>query len=121
MLFPPKGWKLSFRQSKNIFFNFNLFSPLANKRIPLESNRFYHIYNHAVHLNNLFSEAKDYALFLMRLEEYILPIADIYAYCLMPNHYHLLLQIKDFETLKTFFWYSDKFCVEPHRNIENIA
>ncbi|TAE09529.1 MAG: transposase [Bacteroidetes bacterium] len=39
----------------------------------------------------------------MRLEDYILPIADVYAYCLMPNHYHLLLQIKSFETLTNLF------------------
>lgn len=32
--------------------------------------------------------------FLEKIKLYLLPIADIYAFCLLPNHYHLLLQIK---------------------------
>jgi REP element-mobilizing transposase RayT len=31
--------------------------------------------------------------------KYISPIADLYAYCLLPNHFHLLLKIKDYEDL----------------------
>lgn len=76
---------------------------MANNRILLEPERFYHVYNHAVHQNNLFSEAKDYHFFLARLNKYFSPISEIYAYCLMPNHYHILLKIKEFEILKEYF------------------
>ena len=30
-----------------------------------------------------------------KLSKYITPIADIYAYCLLSNHFHLLLRFKD--------------------------
>jgi putative transposase len=33
--------------------------------------------------------------FLSLTEKYILPIAAIYAYCLMPNHFHFLIKVKD--------------------------
>ncbi|WP_294207568.1 hypothetical protein [uncultured Chryseobacterium sp.] len=31
--------------------------------------------------------------------QYVLPIADIYAYCLMTNHFHLLVRFKNFENI----------------------
>jgi REP element-mobilizing transposase RayT len=76
---------------------------MANDRILLDTEQFYHIYNHAVHQNNLFLDEKDYHLFLARLKKYVCPISDIYAYCLMPNHYHILVKIKEFATLQDFF------------------
>lgn len=32
--------------------------------------------------------------FLNKIKENLLPVCDIYAYCLMPNHFHLLVRIK---------------------------
>src|SRR5699024_2400859 len=37
--------------------------------------------------------------FLNKWEKYLLSYSDVWAYCLMPNHFHFLLEIKD----KTFF------------------
>jgi putative transposase len=58
---------------------------------------FYHIYNRGNNKQNIFFEEKNYAFFLAQLSKYIVPIADIYAYCLMPNHFHLLVRIKYFD------------------------
>ncbi|MCF6171135.1 MAG: hypothetical protein L3J66_09185 [Bacteroidales bacterium] len=55
----------------------------------------YHIYNKAVGGELLFKTNFDYAFFLKRMNKYILPVAKIYAYCLIPNHFHLLLKIKE--------------------------
>jgi putative transposase len=62
---------------------------------------YYHVYTHANGNENLFREEKNYAYFLQRYAFHISPIADTYAYCLMPNHLHLLLRIKDVACLQT--------------------
>jgi len=64
---------------------------------------YYHIYNHANGDDNLFREERNYPFFLEKYRYYIDPIADTIAWCLMPNHFHLLVRIKDVEDLvKTF-------------------
>jgi len=66
---------------------------MGNIRIPLEPDKYYHIYNHAVGRDNLFKCDDNYLFFLKRYRQHILPIADTFAYCLMPNHFHLLVRI----------------------------
>ncbi len=68
-----------------------------NKLIPFEYGETYHVYNKSVGGVLLFKSSNDYFYFLKKLERYILPIADIYAYCLIPNHFHFLLKIKEFD------------------------
>ena len=63
----------------------------------------YHLFNHANGRENLFLEPKNYDFFLGRLSLHVLPVAHIYAYCLMPNHFHLLLKIRDEQELTTYF------------------
>ncbi len=63
----------------------------------------YHLFNHANGRENLFLEAKNYDFFLGRLSLHVLPVAHIYAYCLMPNHFHLLLKIRNEQELTTHF------------------
>lgn len=60
-----------------------------------ESGYIYHIYSHANGKDLLFVENSNYQYFLDRLLKYIIPVAEIYAYCLMPNHFHLLIRFKD--------------------------
>lgn len=59
----------------------------------------YHIYNHANGSDNIFREEKNYSFFLQKYEKYISPITETYAYCLMPNHFHWLVKIKDEQSL----------------------
>ena|ERR1700730_2959830 len=66
-------------------------------------NETYHFFNHANGFENLFVEKRNYSFFLKRLKKYILPIAKLYAYCLMPNHFHLVGAIRtEEELLKAF-------------------
>jgi len=63
-------------------------------KIPLEPDKYYHIYNHAVGGDNLFCSNENFNYFLQKYKHYITPIADTFAYCLMPNHFHLAVRIK---------------------------
>ncbi len=56
--------------------------------IYLEPGRMYHIWTHANGNENLFREEKNYTYFLERYNYHIEPVAETYAYCLMPNHLH---------------------------------
>jgi len=62
---------------------------------PLEYGKYYHIYNCGINGEDLFREAANYEHFLRLYDKYIDPVADTFAWCLMKNHFHLLLRIKD--------------------------
>jgi len=57
-----------------------------------EEDYTYHIYNRSNEL--IFIEKINYLYFLEKLRELILPYVNIFAYCLLPNHFHLMLSVK---------------------------
>lgn len=61
----------------------------------LEPGCLYHIYNHAVGNDKLFRSDDNYSYFLRRYRHFVDPVVDTYAYCLMPNHIHFLIEVKD--------------------------
>src|SRR5690554_5163811 len=65
--------------------------------------KYYHIYNHANGDENLFREQKTYEYFLEKYKKHISPIAETIAWCLMPNHFHLLVKIKTEEEIVAAF------------------
>lgn len=54
----------------------------------------YHFYNRGSNRQPVFYERKNYLFFLRRVGDYLCPVLDIGAYCLMPTHYHLLASVK---------------------------
>jgi putative transposase len=62
---------------------------------------YYHIFNHANGDEDLFRESENYRYFLQEYYKHINKIADTYAYCLMPNHFHVLVRIKSAEVIAT--------------------
>jgi len=73
---------------------------------PLQYGRYYHIYNRGNNRGNIFIEERNYPYFLRLYASHIEPVADTYAYCLLRNHFHLLVRIKTeeeiMETLRVF-------------------
>lgn len=95
-------------------------------------NGIYHVYNRGVEKRNIFLDDRDYAVFLRILKDALSPPPDkqliqidvtlkgstfkgiprqprvfhedidLIAYCLMPNHFHLLLQQKKFRVMHEF-------------------
>lgn len=81
-------------------------------------NAFYHVYNRGVEKRNIFLNRDDHLAFLHLLKTALSPEQgatlprnrrkkfhdkiDLMAYCLMPNHYHLLLRQKTISGLTEF-------------------
>jgi REP element-mobilizing transposase RayT len=63
--------------------------------IPLQQGQYYHIHNRGNNRERVFIEERNYRYFLKLYAEHIEPIADTFAYCLLPNHFHFLVYIKD--------------------------
>ena len=66
-----------------------------------EPDKFYHIFNRGIDGCDMFRENENYTHFLRLYEKYVLPIAETYAWCLMRNHFHLLIQVSPFQNLNT--------------------
>ena len=62
---------------------------------PLQPGHYYHIYNRGNNREDLFREERNYRYFLQLYARHVHPIADTFAYCLMRNHFHLLVRIKE--------------------------
>ena len=83
-------------------------------------NSIYHIYNRGVEKRKIFMDEQDHKVFLSYLKEYLsAPLQgetlqprslqskyfgeiDLLAFCLMPNHVHLLIKQKDKDSIKKF-------------------
>ncbi|MBI9066304.1 MAG: transposase [Salinivirgaceae bacterium] len=63
--------------------------------LPIEPGKYYHIFNQGVSGTNLFADAKNYEYFLHLYNKYINPNFTTFAWCLMPNHFHLLIRVND--------------------------
>ncbi|MBU2575815.1 transposase [Patescibacteria group bacterium] len=68
------------------------------KRIIFENGHYYHIYNRGVGKDILFKKPSEYLFFLKKIKKYLHESdVSLICYCLMPNHYHFILQqIKEF-------------------------
>jgi putative transposase len=92
---------------------------MPRRRFALVPQHFYHVYNRGVDRRDVFFSRENSLFFLRRVREYLLnlteptaggssisrpveitPPCQILAYCLMPNHFHLLVQVlnTDFST-----------------------
>lgn len=58
-------------------------------------NNVYHVYNQGNNQQQLFYADNDYKRFLELFSSYVLPYADVLAWCLIPNHYHFMLSVKE--------------------------
>ncbi|MFZ4398803.1 MAG: transposase [Bacteroidales bacterium] len=65
-----------------------------------EAGQIYHLYNRGNNKEDIFFEDRHYLYFLDLVKKYLLPVSDVYAYCLLKNHFHLLLKIYNVEILE---------------------
>ena len=67
----------------------------------LDFGKFYHIYNKGINGQEIFLHSDHYTHFLRLYEKYVDSVADTFAWCLMKNHFHFLVRIKDQELISS--------------------
>ncbi len=74
-----------------------------NLHIPLEASTYYHIYNRGINSEDLFKQEQNYSFFLLKYALYLSPVVNTFAYCLLKNHFHLLIRVKSEQELNLFY------------------
>jgi len=69
--------------------------PVMSGLAPLQPGVIYHIYNRGVNGETIFKEKRNYEYFVNLYVRHIQPVVDTYAFCLLPNHFHLLGEVKN--------------------------
>lgn len=88
---------------------------------PLEFGKYYHIYNRGINSENIFKENRNHEYFLSLYDKHINPIAETLAWCLLKNHFHLLVRIKTFEEiLQNHKEHEIKKVIAPHQSFGNL-
>jgi REP element-mobilizing transposase RayT len=67
---------------------------MSNSLDVFEEDKIYHIYSRAVGNDLLFIEKKNYQFFLDKYDQFCSKVFTTLGYCLMPNHFHFLVQVK---------------------------
>lgn len=69
---------------------------MGNKKYTdtLEPDRYYHVFNRGINGERIFSSHSNYQFFISKMQHHIGEIVDVFCYCLLPNHFHLLLRVK---------------------------
>ncbi len=57
----------------------------------VQRDQLYHIYNQGNNRELIFKENDDYLEFLQRVKKNVIPYCQVVSYCLMPNHFHFLI------------------------------
>ncbi|MGC3977180.1 MAG: hypothetical protein QM751_02450 [Paludibacteraceae bacterium] len=66
---------------------------MSIQKTPLQTGKYYHIYNRGINGCDLFRDNENYEYFLGLYDKYISPVANTFPWVLMKNHFHLLVQI----------------------------
>ena len=75
---------------------------MQDKTAILSPGSTYHIFNRANGSEKMFVEPENYRFFLQQYQLYVSPYVDTFCYCLMPNHFHLLIRVREEKEILTF-------------------
>ncbi|MCP4184817.1 MAG: hypothetical protein GY761_16115 [Hyphomicrobiales bacterium] len=83
---------------------------------PLQYGQYYHIYNRGNNRENLFVEPRNYPYFLKQYTKHILPVAETYAYSLLPNHFHFAIRTRT-ESEQETYWQQEILPFSPNKQL----
>lgn len=87
--------------------------------------KYLHLYNKGNHKDALFKNEDNYYQFLDLYKKYLKPVALLYAYCLLPTHFHFLIKVKDIKDIgdicqsDEMFWYQYNSFLGIYTKINN--
>ncbi len=58
-----------------------------------EKGNIYHVFNRGNNKVKIFYKEYNYQYFVEKIQTHLLPYSDILAWCLMPNHFHLMILV----------------------------
>jgi putative transposase len=58
-----------------------------------KESHLFHVFNRGNNRETVFYNKQNYEFFIQKIEKHISPYADILAWCLMPNHFHLMIEV----------------------------
>lgn len=68
---------------------------MNNYHQPLLPDKIYHLFSRAIGGEKLFTTEENYRFFLRKFKQHTSSVCRMYCYSLLPNHFHLLVQIND--------------------------
>lgn len=76
---------------------------MPDYHIPLLPGSIYHLVTRAVGSEKLFRSDNNYVFLLNRYQKHSSPVAETFAWCLLPNHLHLMVRIRQADILEYHF------------------
>jgi REP element-mobilizing transposase RayT len=89
------------------------------KYTPFESGKYYHLYNRGNNNELIFINNDNYNYFLKLVKKYLHTILEVYSYCLLPNHFHFVVKIKETKYLPIKIQIGKQKLHQPFSNLFN--
>ncbi len=71
-------------------------------KAPFHPGSFYHLVFKSIDGLFLFNHDKDYEVYLERFRKFLGDFADVWSFCVLPNHTHFIIKIKTQESINIF-------------------
>jgi len=93
-----------------------------------EFEQMYHLFTRVSGNENIFRNENNYEYFLKQISKYLLPYLEIYAYCLVPQRFSLLICFRSQKEIREYFKSTDfeistdkihQFLMQPISNLLN--
>lgn len=81
---------------------------MSKKKPSFKTDTIFHVYNQEDAKENIFRKDENYHFFLERYAHYVYPVAQAFAFCLMPNHFHFAIKIRSKKELISYFGSTDR-------------